>query len=130
MDVIQVPLWGWAATVAGLILLVVADLVLGSRQQREPGLREACLGTIAVVALAVLFGTALAWTGHPAAAGQFFAGWLTEYRVRRSPDWSGARPAYRDRPLAGHHRRGDHHRDRDQSPSYQPTRQGQGRGGC
>src|SRR5260370_3939448 len=81
MDVIQVPLWGWAATVAGLILLVVADLVLGSRQQREPGLREACLGTIAVVALAVLFGTGLAWTGHPAAASQFFAGWLTEYSL-------------------------------------------------
>jgi tellurite resistance protein TerC len=81
MDVIQVPLWGWAATVAGLILLVAADLVLGSRQQREPGLRGACLGTIAVVALAVLFGTGLAWTGHPAAAGQFFAGWLTEYSL-------------------------------------------------
>ncbi len=81
MDVIQVPLWGWAATVAGLILLVVADLVLGSRQQREPWLREACLGTIAVVALAVLFGTGLAWTGHPAAASQFFAGWLTEYSL-------------------------------------------------
>jgi tellurite resistance protein TerC len=81
MDVIQVPLWGWAATVAGLILLVAADLVLGSRQQREPGLREACLGTIAVVALAVLFGTGLAWTGHPAAAGQFLAGWLTEYSL-------------------------------------------------
>src|SRR5260370_1292313 len=36
MDVIQVPLWGWAATVAGLILLVVADLVLGSRHPRAP----------------------------------------------------------------------------------------------
>src|SRR5258708_12029366 len=81
MDVIQVPLWGWAATVGGVILLVVADLVLGSRQQREPGLREACLGTIAIVALAVLFGTGLAWTGHPAAASQFFAGWLTEYSL-------------------------------------------------
>src|SRR5258708_29905684 len=81
MDVTQVPLGGWPATVAGLILLVVADLVLGSRQRREPGLREACLGTIAVVALAVLFGTGLAWTGHPAAASQFFAGWLTEYSL-------------------------------------------------
>jgi tellurite resistance protein TerC len=81
MDVIRVPLWGWAATAAGLILLVAADLVLGSRQQREPRLREACLGTVAVVALAVLFGIGLAWTGHPAAAGQFFAGWLTEYSL-------------------------------------------------
>src|SRR5258708_12907813 len=81
MDVIQVPLWGWAARVGGLIRWGGGDVVLGSGQQREPGLREACLGTIAVVALAVLFGTGLAWTGHPAAASQFFAGWLTEYSL-------------------------------------------------
>jgi tellurite resistance protein TerC len=81
MDVIRVPLWGWAATLAALILLVAADLILGSRQQREPGLREAGLGTVAAVALAVLFGAGLAWTGHPAATGQFFAGWLTEYSL-------------------------------------------------
>src|SRR5260221_14053880 len=75
MDVIQVPLWGWAATVAGLILLVVADLVLGSRQRRETGLREACLGNIAVVAPAVLVCTRPARTGHPAAASPVFPGW-------------------------------------------------------
>jgi tellurite resistance protein TerC len=81
MDVIGVPLWAWGATVAGLILLVAADLVLGGRQARELRLREAALGAIAFAALAVLFGTALAWIGHPGAAGQFFAGWLTEYSL-------------------------------------------------
>jgi len=81
MDLIQVPLWGWAATVAGLILLVAADLVVGSRRAQEPGLREALLGTAAVVALAVLFGIALTWIARPGAAGQFFAGWLTEYSL-------------------------------------------------
>src|SRR5258708_29813117 len=81
MDVIQVPLWGWAATVAGLILLVVADLVLGSRQQREPGLREACLGSVAVVAVAGRLGAGVAWAGRGAAASQFFAGWLTQYSL-------------------------------------------------
>jgi tellurite resistance protein TerC len=81
MDPLQVPLWAWGATVAGLILLVAADLVLGARRAREVRLREAALGTVAVVALAVLFGTALAWTAHPRAAGQFFAGWITEYSL-------------------------------------------------
>jgi tellurite resistance protein TerC len=81
MYVIQVPLWAWGATVAGLILLVAADLILGGRRTRQARLREAALGVIAIVALAVLFGTALAWTAHPRAAGQFFAGWITEYSL-------------------------------------------------
>jgi len=81
MDPIQVPLWAWGATVAGLVLLAAADLILGGRRTREVRLREAALGTIAVAALAVVFGTALAWTAHPRAAGQFFAGWVTEYSL-------------------------------------------------
>src|SRR5215471_2604766 len=81
MDPVQVPLWAWGVTVAGLILLVAGDLILGGRRAREVRLREAALGTIAVVALAVLFGTALAWTARPGAAGQFFAGWITEYSL-------------------------------------------------
>lgn len=44
-------------------------------------MREAALWTAAVIALAVLFGLSLAWLGHHAAAGQFFAGWLTEYSL-------------------------------------------------
>jgi tellurite resistance protein TerC len=60
---------------------VAADLILGGRRPREVRLHEAALGTMAIVALAVLFGTALAWTAHPHAAGQFFAGWITEYSL-------------------------------------------------
>jgi tellurite resistance protein TerC len=60
---------------------VGADLILGGRRTREVRLREAALGTVAVVALAVLFGTALAWIAHPRVAGQFFAGWITEYSL-------------------------------------------------
>jgi tellurite resistance protein TerC len=81
VDLIRVPLWAWGVTVAGLILLVAADLVRGGRQAREVTLREASLGTVAAAALAVLFGTLLAWIAHPGAAGQFFAGWLTEYSL-------------------------------------------------
>jgi tellurite resistance protein TerC len=81
MNPVQVPLWAWGVTVAGLILLVAADLILGGRGVREVRLREAALGTIAVVALAVLFGTALVWTAPQDAAGQFFAGWITEYSL-------------------------------------------------
>lgn len=82
MDTLSVPLWIWAITVAALILLVGADLALGIRRRtHDVRLREAALWAATVIALAVAFGAALAWLGHPGAAGQFFAGWLTEYSL-------------------------------------------------
>jgi len=81
MDPIRVPIWAWGVTVAGLILLVAGDLVLGSRRTREVRWREAVLGTVAVAVLTVAFGAGLALAANPRAAGQFFAGWLTEYSL-------------------------------------------------
>jgi tellurite resistance protein TerC len=82
MGTLAVPFWIWAVTIAGVVLAVGADLAVAMRRgDREVGLREAALWTAAVVALAVLFGLSIAWLGHPAAAGQFFAGWLTEYSL-------------------------------------------------
>jgi tellurite resistance protein TerC len=82
MGTLGVPLWIWAVTVAGLIVAVGIDLLAAIRRgHREVTMREAALWTAAVVALAVLFGLSIAWLGHPAAASQFFAGWLTEYSL-------------------------------------------------
>jgi tellurite resistance protein TerC len=79
---LAVPFWIWAATIGALVLALGAELVLGIRRGgHEVGLREAALWTAVVVALAVIFGLAVAWLGNPAAAGQFFAGWLTEYSL-------------------------------------------------
>ncbi len=82
MDTLSIPLWTWAVTVAAVVVLAGADLALGvHRRHRGVRLREAALGTVAVVALAAAFGATLAWLGHSAAAGQFFAGWVTEYSL-------------------------------------------------
>jgi tellurite resistance protein TerC len=82
MGTLGVPLWIWVVTVAGLVAAVGIDLLAAIRRgHREVTMREAALWTAAVVALAVLFGLSIAWLGHPAAAGQFFAGWLTEYSL-------------------------------------------------
>ena len=82
MGTLGVPFWIWAVTIGGLILAVGVDLLAAVRRgRREVTLREAALWTAAVVALAVLFGLSIAWLGHPAAASQFFAGWLTEYSL-------------------------------------------------
>jgi tellurite resistance protein TerC len=78
---LQVPAWLWAATIATLIAVVGTDLTIVTRRPRRPGLREATLWTLGVICLAVVFGGALAATAGPHAAGQFFAGWLTEYSL-------------------------------------------------
>jgi tellurite resistance protein TerC len=82
MGSLVVPFWAWAVTLAGVALAHGADLLAATRRGERPvSLRQAALWTAAVVALAVVFGLSLAWLGHPAAAGQFFAGWLTEYSL-------------------------------------------------
>jgi len=80
MDPMHVPPWVWAATIAALAAIVAADLGFSGRPRR-PGLREAALWALGVIALAVVFGGALAAAADPPAAGQFFAGWLTEYSL-------------------------------------------------
>jgi tellurite resistance protein TerC len=77
----QLPLWAWAATIAALAILIGADLVISGRRRRPASLAEAALWTVATIALAVAFGTLLGAAGRGAAAGQFFAGWLTEYSL-------------------------------------------------
>jgi TerC family integral membrane protein len=79
---LDIPLWIWAATIAGLILVIGVELVVAVRHRnREVRLHEAAIWVIAVITLAVLFGVALGWLGHPEAAGQYFAGWITEWSL-------------------------------------------------
>jgi tellurite resistance protein TerC len=77
----QIPLWAWAATIAALALLIGADLVISGRRRRPASLAESVLWTAATIVLAVAFGALIGATGRGAAAGQFFAGWLTEYSL-------------------------------------------------
>ena len=81
-DVIAVSWWAWAATIGVIAVILGTELVVGVRRgAREVKMREAAAYTAVVVAASVLFGLSLHWLGHPAAAGQFFAGWLTEYSL-------------------------------------------------
>jgi tellurite resistance protein TerC len=71
----------WLATVAGLVLLLAADLLLAVRRPHEPSHREAALWTAAYVSLALLFGVGVAVLAGPQHGGEFVAGWLTEYSL-------------------------------------------------
>src|SRR5215831_15919861 len=81
MAYVHVPVWGWVAVAVGLAVLLCVDLVASSRRNRPVSMSEAAGWTLVAVLLAVGFGALLAATTGGTPAGQFFAGWLTEYSL-------------------------------------------------
>jgi tellurite resistance protein TerC len=78
---LNVSTWAWVATLVALSALLLLDLVIIGRRPHEPSLRESTLWVILYVTLAAIFGVTvwLNWGGTY--AGQFYAGWLTEYSL-------------------------------------------------
>ncbi len=81
MAPLHVPAWAWAVTIAAVGVLLATDLLVSYRRTRPVTLAEAAWWTLATVILAVAFGALLAVSAGGTAAGQFFAGWLTEYSL-------------------------------------------------
>ncbi len=81
MAYLHVPVWGWVAVAAGLAILLCVDLLASSRRNRPVRMSEAAGWTLVAVLLAVGFGALLAATSGSTPAGQYFAGWLTEYSL-------------------------------------------------
>lgn len=77
----SVPLWVWAATIAGLLVVIVVDLFVVGRDPHEVTMREASSWVAAMAGLAVLFGLGLGAVAGGKYGGQFFAGWITEYSL-------------------------------------------------
>jgi tellurite resistance protein TerC len=81
MAYVHVPVWGWVAVIAGLAILLCVDLLASWRRNRPVRMSEAAGWTLVAVLLAVGFGALLAVTTGGTPAGQYFAGWLTEYSL-------------------------------------------------
>ena len=74
--------WVQAVPAAGLAVVVVAEVVLARRAGPGPmAVRTAARWAAAYASLAVLFGLATAVASGWTAAGQFYAGYLTEYSL-------------------------------------------------
>jgi tellurite resistance protein TerC len=71
----------WAITLVGLGALLLFDLAIIGRRPHEPSMRECVIWVVFYVALAGLFGFGLWAAEGPEYAGQFFAGWVTEYSL-------------------------------------------------
>lgn len=71
----------WLITVAIMVLVLGIDLFYIGRRPHEPSMKEAGLAIASFSALAVLFGAGIWYFAGGHFAGQFFAGWLTEYSL-------------------------------------------------
>jgi tellurite resistance protein TerC len=80
--VLDVPLYVWAATLGGLVLVLGFDQWVARRHgEHEITVREAVRWVVFYVALAVAFGIGLWVVGGHRAGAEFFAGYLTEYSL-------------------------------------------------
>ena len=78
---LQLPLWFEATSIVVLILIVIADLILAYKRPHIPSTRESSLWVGFYVTLALIFAVLMFFFAGADHAGQFIAGWLTEYSL-------------------------------------------------
>jgi tellurite resistance protein TerC len=76
-----VPLLVWLVTVLGITAIIVADLVWADRRPHTVGMREAALWVLLYVGLAGVFCLGLLLAAGSRPAGEFLAGYITEYSL-------------------------------------------------
>ena len=76
-----VPDWVWLVTILGFAAVIVADLVLVDSRPHVFGPKEATRWVIIYVAAAVAFGIGILFWQGPQYAGEYFAGYVTEYSL-------------------------------------------------
>ncbi len=75
---LDVPAWAWVALLAGIIVLLLADLLLVHRTAHDVGLREALIESAVWVSIGLAFGLVIAWWAGWQAAGEYYGGYLIE----------------------------------------------------
>ncbi len=74
----DVPIWVWAITVAGIVGMIAYDFVVHVRTPHSPSIREAAVWSAAYIGIAVLFGVGVLVFAGPTFGGEYFAGYITE----------------------------------------------------
>ncbi len=77
----DVPVWLWLSTVLLTTGLLLVDVFVIGRRPHEPSTRESATHLAGFVALALAFGLGVWVVAGAGYAGEFFAGWLTEYSL-------------------------------------------------
>ena len=77
----ELPFWFEVASLTAVLVILAADLVIVGRRPHVPSMKESALWVAFYVGLAIAFGAVVAIVGGGAPAGEFYAGWLTEYSL-------------------------------------------------
>ena len=77
----NVPVWLWFATIGGLAAIIIADLFLVDHKPHKVTIKEATRWVLFYIALAVVFGLGVWYFAGGTYAGEFFAGYITEYSL-------------------------------------------------
>jgi tellurite resistance protein TerC len=77
----NVPVWIWLATIGGLLVLLAIDLIIVDRKPHEVTVAEAARWVAFYVGVAVLFGVGIWMFAGGTHAGEYFAGYITEYSL-------------------------------------------------
>jgi tellurite resistance protein TerC len=78
---LALPVWFEIGTYIVLVLILGFDLFLAFKRPHVPSNRESALWIGFYVLLALAFAGLMLWLGDAEHAGQFVAGWLTEYSL-------------------------------------------------
>ncbi len=78
---LTIPLWFEVGSLITMSVIIIADLVLAYSRPHIPSVRESSLWVGFYITLALVFAGLLVWLGDVEHAGQFVAGWLTEYSL-------------------------------------------------
>lgn len=77
----ELPVWFEIGSMIGLVLILLADLLLIVKRPHIPSAKESSLWVTFYVVLALIFAGLMWYFAGGEYAGQFVAGWLTEYSL-------------------------------------------------
>ena len=77
----ELPIWFEIGSMAVLLAILIADLLLIIKRPHIPSNRESTLWVVFYVTLALIFAGLMGMFAGAEYAGQFVAGWLTEYSL-------------------------------------------------
>ena len=73
--------WIWWVTGAVTVVIFTFDLLIVGRRPHEPSMKECSVYLSIYVGLALVFGLGVFFTSGGQYAGEFYAGWVTEYSL-------------------------------------------------
>jgi tellurite resistance protein TerC len=77
----NVPSWVWLTTIGLAAIFLLVDVIIIAKRPHRPSTKEVSLFLGFYIGAAILFGLGIGYFAGSKYAGEYFAGWLTEYSL-------------------------------------------------